>query len=219
MLVYHYNPHTKELLSSSREPRVPAYSTKVRPPSLEKGKVSIFDEQMQTWSLQADHRGTVYTKVDGLEVAWQEIGVLPNKYTTKKPPKDYSQNTHHFDEKTQQWQRIQISQTDLFSSRQTNLRKELLSSLNNPIGQIDSPLLTCMLLSGASQSDLPLAISKNSSAQTEQITNITAVTSKEAQLRADLLVRYKRITDLIQRVNIARSNSELDLLEEQVRTV
>ena len=219
MQVYHYRPDTKEYVGNSKLPRLPAHSTSVQPPQATINQVAVFDEAKQNWSLQADHRGLVYAKADGSELNWQEIGDLPDKYTSTAPPKNYDPATHSFDENTNRWIEIHLNEQDIFSQRQQNLRGRLLDFLNNPVSDIDNPILTCLLLNSAAASSLPLSVSKQEAASTEAISTVEKAKAKEQTLMAGLLARYKKVSELISQVNSARSNSELDLLEAKVKAL
>ena len=99
MLLSTYDPITKEYTGQKKanlDPletelqghevfAIPAFATQVHP-TLEEGKVSVYDIDSKTWTNYADNRGlTVYDKKTGESFIIDTIGDIPDNYTIEKP--------------------------------------------------------------------------------------------------------------------------------------
>ena len=96
MLVYSYDPQTKEYIGteeaqeSPREPGVfilPANSTESEPPSTQSGKTACWNGTK--WELKVDHRGKTFWDTATQEKhKISEIGIAPKSDWTQKEPAD-----------------------------------------------------------------------------------------------------------------------------------
>lgn len=99
MLLSTYDPITKEYTGQKKanlDPletelqghevfAIPAFATQVHP-TLEEGKVSVYDIDSKAWNNYTDNRGlTVYDKKTGEPFIIDTIGDIPDNYTLEKP--------------------------------------------------------------------------------------------------------------------------------------
>jgi len=69
---------------------LPADCTSIAPPKTTKGKVAVFSDESQSWSLVEDHRGeTVYSTETGESFLILELGPLPDIFTKKTPAGEF----------------------------------------------------------------------------------------------------------------------------------
>jgi len=115
MIYYNYNPTTKEYTFQStalEDPRhpgrylLPGSATFIAPPRItEEHKVAVFNENLQTWEIKDDYRGTKYCEIDEngffkQEKTIEEIGInldgkitIPPPSNLQKPKWDATNNT------------------------------------------------------------------------------------------------------------------------------
>lgn len=108
--IYNYDATTYEYLSTGQadlspadlekeEPEeilmIPAYATQIQPPATIANQVAIFDEELQTWSVQQDYRGqTRYSTITRQPMVIVDIGPVPANTTATPPPENYVWNAN-----------------------------------------------------------------------------------------------------------------------------
>ena len=101
--------------------------------------------------------------------------------------------------------------------KKETIRQNLNSLLNQPISEVDNPLLACILLGNISENDLPIKLAKRGLTQIETINDDSATITKEASIRADLLTRYNTIVSLVERLQKANQLSQLTPIQEAIK--
>ena len=95
MLIYKYSEKTKEFITSKearQDPKnsdnhlIPAHSTVVAPPTVKENEVATFNEVTGVWSIESDHRGSVYyEKANGNSIQIIDIGDISDTLTESVP--------------------------------------------------------------------------------------------------------------------------------------
>lgn len=92
MLIYHYNPATKEYIGPEQAKKsplddmwlVPAYATMVEPPVVSGNEVAVWEGE--AWEVKEDHRGNVvYDKITAQPSVIDKIGPIPDSHTESIP--------------------------------------------------------------------------------------------------------------------------------------
>ncbi len=212
MQIYNYHPVTKEYTGHVELPRLPANAVKIAPPSTTTNQIAVYDKSMSQWQVKADYRNTtVYNKITGEQSIYNEIGEIPNTYTTLVlPSENFSE--YIFSEANNRWEKKQVS----LEEQKQELRSTLLSLLNGNQSNFDNPLLTSILLANISPSSLPIKISKNNLTEIETISDESALMAREAEIRSQLLERYTTIVGLADDLLSATNENEIAAIEEKV---
>ncbi len=209
MQVYNYHPLTKEYTGKAKLPRLPANAVTIAPPSTIQNQIAVYDENMSQWQVKADYRNTtVYDKITGEQSIYNEIGEIPNTYTTLVlPSENFSEYT--FSEANNRWEKKQVS----LEEQKQELRSTLLSLLNGNQSDFDNPLLTSILLANISPSSLPIKISKNNLTEIETISDESTLMTHRNQL----FERYTTIVGLADDLLRATDENGVAAVEEKVK--
>lgn len=101
MKIYNYNKVTKEFtysenalldaVTSQREKKnvyfIPANSTTVEVPKVSKGKVAVFNEELNKWEQVEDNRGTIVFNIETRQpLVWTQLGPITKEYVKELKP-------------------------------------------------------------------------------------------------------------------------------------
>lgn len=90
--VYNYSPNDGSYNGETQEELqigvgIPANSTLVAPPAVEKNQTVVYDAGKREWSVVEDHRGTkVWRKADATVEVIAQVGPVPSTVVTTEPP-------------------------------------------------------------------------------------------------------------------------------------
>lgn len=147
MKIYHYSKDSYEFIRESEARKdpiksekqekdiylVPAYATKIQPPSVSENEIAIFNETEKIWKTEVDYRGEIFYKKDSAEeVKIEEIGEVNSELTNKVPPKKSDpRETLSFNVDINDWEIIPPPIEDIRRGRikegKNNTRKVILS--------------------------------------------------------------------------------------------
>lgn len=90
--VYNYSPNDGSYNGETQEELqigvgIPANSTLVAPPAVEKNQTVVYDAGKREWDIVEDHRGTkVWRKADATVEVIAQVGPIPSTVVTTEPP-------------------------------------------------------------------------------------------------------------------------------------